>query len=179
MHEPIRARERLSPSPLLRVRATFLARWYLGLETIIERPLHYLRARRLDTPLPREVHRSLSGTGLAHYAARAMLRCPSTLQGLKCSNTCELMRRLAMGLSLLNSKLGIITQAEHRSSDEVSCPSMASKQLLTRCHCLVVLMLTMLISRYESDCISTQEALQQALDLVQWTNSTSVHPKNM
>ncbi|KAH7402514.1 hypothetical protein BKA66DRAFT_564427 [Pyrenochaeta sp. MPI-SDFR-AT-0127] len=52
------------------------------------------------------------------------------------------MRKLAVDLTLLDAKVSLITQTEHHSSDELSEPSQ----------------------------ISTKEALQWALDLVQWTN---------
>ncbi|KAF2823422.1 hypothetical protein CC86DRAFT_67297 [Ophiobolus disseminans] len=110
-----------------------------------ERPTISLRTPELDTSSPppdTEAHWPRFGTDPAPHARGALICCPSNCQGEACASTRTLMRRLAFEVVLLEGRVKTITQTEHHSSNELSRPEQ----------------------------LNTEQALQYALDLVQWSN---------
>ena len=102
-----------------------------ALDQIRQPPLPVLTARTsTESPSSRMV-------GLPSRAAQEVLRDPTNCPGPEDCKTCGLMRRLTIGLSLLHGKVETITEAEHFSSDGVSCSSTTSKQFDTHCHHIV------------------------------------------
>ncbi|KAF1842328.1 uncharacterized protein K460DRAFT_398340 [Cucurbitaria berberidis CBS 394.84] len=109
-----------------------------------EHPIYYPRTLELDdsSPSVTEVHWPCFGTGPTPHAAGAVICCPSNYPGQECLSTRNLVRTLTTDLALLGARVRTITHTEIHLSDSVP----------------------------RSSHLSTKEALQWALDLVQWTN---------